>query len=52
MFSLQGKGDRHIMSINKAEREAWIYEHAAFEEDALNEEEAKEASVDGDHEEE
>lgn len=42
------------MSISKAEREereAWIYEHAAFEEDALNEEEAKEASVDGDHEE-
>ena len=39
------------MSISKAEREAWIYEHAAFEEDALNEE-AKEASVDGDHEEE
>ena len=40
------------MSISKAERKAWIYEHAVFEEDALSEDEAKEASVDGDHEEE
>jgi len=40
------------MSITKAEREAWIYEHAAFEENALTEEEAKEASVDVDYEKE
>lgn len=40
------------MSITQAEREAWIYTHAAFKEEALTEEEAKEASVDGDHEEE
>lgn len=40
------------MSITKAERQAWIEAHAAFQEDALTEEEAKEASVDGDHEEE
>ncbi len=39
------------MSITTAEREAWIYTYAAFEEDALTEEEAKEASVDDDYEE-
>lgn len=40
------------MSITKQEREKWIHDHAAFKEDALTEEEAKEASVDGEHEEE
>ena len=35
------------MAITQTEREAWIYK-----EDALSEEEAKEASVNGDHEEE
>ena len=40
------------MAITQTEREAWIYNHAAFKEDALSEEEAKEASVDGDHKEE
>lgn len=40
------------MGITQTEHEKWIYEYAAFEEDALTEEEAREASADGDYEEE
>ena len=38
------------MSISAEEREKWIYENAAFEENALTEDEAKEASEDGSYE--
>lgn len=39
-------------NISKEEREQWIYDNAAFKEDAFTEEEAKEASADDNNEEE